>query len=190
MLKKLNADRSSCQLRRCPVSATGLTPIINSDDWHGELDHSAWGIVVIRFSSMSDGCELREKDIVRGETCTAVWSVICPRRGPSVWPDRRSRAQERQRGAVLRRERLRGVPGRRRDRDARRLRGRRLGLLSPARVPAVDRRALGIGGRWRPLGLDQGLCAQDRTLPSQDDHYWRCKSASERTCFLVPPRDF
>ena len=71
-----------------------------------------------------------------------------------------------------------------------RLRGRRLGLLSPARVPAVDRRALGIGGRWRPLGLDQGLCAQDRTLPSQDDHYWRCKSASERTCFLVPPRDF
>ena len=38
------------------------------------------------------------------------------------------------------------------------------GLLSPARVPAVERRALGIGGRRRPLGLDQRQGAQDRDL--------------------------
>ena len=38
------------------------------------------------------------------------------------------------------------------------------GLLSPARVPAVERRALGIGGRRRPLGLDQGPGAQDGDL--------------------------
>jgi hypothetical protein len=67
-------DGSSCQLRRRLVSATSLTPIINSDDWHGELDHSAWGIVVIRVSSISDGCELRENDIVRRGTRLALLS--------------------------------------------------------------------------------------------------------------------
>ena len=28
------------------------------------------------------------------------------------------------------------------------------------------------------------------TLPSQDQHYWRCQSHGDRICFLVPPRDF
>jgi hypothetical protein len=28
------------------------------------------------------------------------------------------------------------------------------------------------------------------TLPSQDQHYWRCESHGDRICFLVPPRDF
>jgi hypothetical protein len=37
-------------------------------------------------------------------------------------------------------------------------------LRSPAPVLAVDRRALGIGGRRRPLGLGQGPGAQDRRL--------------------------
>ena len=43
------------------------------------------------------------------------------------------------------------------------------------------------GGHWDWI-KDQVL--KTETLPSQDSHYWRCKSASERTCFLVPPRDF
>jgi len=32
--------------------------------------------------------------------------------------------------------------------------------------------------------------AKDETLPSQDQHYWRCESHGGRICFLVPPRDF
>jgi hypothetical protein len=43
------------------------------------------------------------------------------------------------------------------------------------------------GGHWDWI-KDHVL--KTETLRSEDNHYWRCKSATERTCFLVPPRDF
>ena len=43
------------------------------------------------------------------------------------------------------------------------------------------------GGHWDWI---EDHVLKTETLPSQDNHYWRCKSATERTCFLVPPRDF
>src|SRR5262249_16519851 len=90
---------------------------IKSDDWHCDVTHSAWGIVVIRFSSMSNKCGFEKTmacvggqvgvAVVRAavgvqalgdpgddyvyafschclHACTAVFSVICPRRGPCV----------------------------------------------------------------------------------------------------------
>ena len=55
------------------------------------------------------------------------------------------------------------------------------------RWTAGHRESADAGGHWDWI-KDQ--VHKTEGLPSEDNHYWRCKSASERTCFLVPPRDF
>jgi hypothetical protein len=52
----------------------------------------------------------------------------------------------------------------------------------------IDCGRLRVNG-WAPI-RSHDFVGKPETLPSQDQHCWRCESHGERICFLVPPRYF